>query len=220
MNGVHDMGGMHGLGRIEVEENEPVFHEPWEGRVIAMRRATAATGKITLGLREAIENLPAADYLRMSYYQKWFASLVEQLVASGLATRGEIATGKAAEDSAKFTPAITAATAPGWSFRMKVPDYMLALNKPRRFAIGQRVRARNMHPVGHTRLPRYVRGHVGTVYENRGAQTFPDTQLAAPADPVQHVYCLRFAARELWGDAASPRDSVYLDLWEDYLEPA
>jgi len=220
MNSVHDMGGMHGLGRIEVEENEPVFHEEWEGRVIAMRRATAATGKIRLGLREAIENLPAADYLRMSYYQKWFAALVEQLVASGLATREEIASGKAAEGSAKFAPAITAATAPTWSFQMQVSNYMLALDKPRRFAIGERVRARNMHPVGHTRLPRYVRGRVGTVHENRGAQTFPDTQLTAPADPVQHVYCIRFAARELWGEATTERDAVYLDLWEDYLEGA
>ena len=214
MNGIHDMGGMHGLGPIEVEQDEPVFHAPWEGRVIAMRRATAASAKITLNLREAIESIPAADYLRMSYYERWFTALIEQLVASNLATRTEIASGRPAEGSDKFTPALTPADAATFSFR--VAPAMLEVNVAPRFQVGQHVRARNINPVGHTRLPRYARGRAGVIEQDRGVQAFPDT----PDSNPQHVYSVRFAARELWGEQASPRDSVYLDLWDDYLEPA
>ena len=218
MNGVHDMGGMHGLGPIQVEKNEPVFHARWEGRVIAMRRAVAAGGKITLGLREAIESIPAADYLRMSYYERWFAALIEQLVTSGAVTRAEIERGKAARGSVKATPALTPADAATLSFR--VSGAMLKVEVAPRFKTGQRVRARNINPAGHTRLPRYVRGRTGVIEQDRGVQAFPDTQLTRPVDTAQHVYSVRFTARELWGNEASPRDAVYLDLWDDYLESA
>jgi hypothetical protein len=96
---------------------------------------------------------------------------------------------------------------------------MLKVDVPQRFAAGQIVRARNMNPAGHTRLQRYVRGHAGTVEWNRGVQAFPDTNVYGRGQNLQHVYSVRFAARELWGDAASPHDSVWLDLWESYLEP-
>jgi len=218
MNGIHDMGGMHGLGAIQVEKNEPVFHARWEGRVIAMRRVVAAGGKVTLGLREAIESIPAADYLRMSYYERWFTALIEQLVASGLVTRGEVERGKPAKGSVKATPALTAADAATLSFR--VAGTMLKVEIAPRFQAGQHVRARNINPAGHTRLPRYARGRAGVIEQDRGVQAFPDTHLAGPVEKAQHVYAVRFTARELWGEAASPRDAVYLDLWEAYLEPA
>jgi len=218
MNGVHDMGGMHGMGAIQVEKNEPVFHARWEGRVIAMRRAVAASGKITLGLREAIESIPAADYLRMSYYQRWFTALIEQLVASGLVTRAEIESGQPAKGSVKATPALKPADAATLSFR--VSGAMLKVEVAPRFRAGQRVRARQINPVGHTRLPRYARGRAGLIEQDRGVQAFPDTHLTAPVASAQHVYSVRFTARELWGEAASPHDAVYLDLWDDYLEPA
>jgi len=89
-----------------------------------------------------------------------------------------------------------------------------------RFQVGQPVRARNIHPDGHTRLPRYARGHVGTVDRDHGVYVFPDTNAHFLGEKPQHVYSVRFAARELWGDQASARDSVYIDLWDDYLEPA
>jgi nitrile hydratase len=104
-------------------------------------------------------------------------------------------------------------------FPFRIPEVMLKTDAPPRFSMGQKVRARNIHPPGHTRLPRYVRGHVGTVERDRGVQAFPDTSVYGQGENPQHVYSVRFAARELWGAAASPRDSVYLDLWEDYLEP-
>jgi nitrile hydratase len=188
-----------------------------------MRRAVAAGGKITLGLREAIESIPAAEYLRMSYYERWFTALIEQLVASGLVTRAEVERGKPAKGSGllkkvRATPALTPADAATLSFR--VAAAMLKVEVAARFQTGQRVRARNINPLGHTRLPRYARGRAGVIEQDRGVQAFPDTHLTAPVESAQHVYAVRFAARELWGDAASPRDAVYLDLWEDYLEPA
>jgi nitrile hydratase subunit beta len=89
-----------------------------------------------------------------------------------------------------------------------------------RFRAGDRVRARNMHPVGHTRLPRYARGKLGTINADHGVFVFPDTNAHFLGENPQHLYSVRFAARELWGEQASARDSVFIDMWDDYLEPA
>jgi len=218
MNGIHDLGGMQGFGDIVPEKNEPVFHAPWEGRLVAMRRAIAATGKLPPSLRPAMESLPAADYLRMSYYEKWYAAMVELFAASGLVTREEITTGKPAKGSVKSLPALKPAEAAVLPFRL--PQVMLKTAVQPRYLIGQRVRARKMNPVGHTRLPRYARGRIGVIERDRGVQAFPDTNVYGRGENPQHVYSVRFAARELWGEAASARDSVYIDLWEDYLEQA
>jgi nitrile hydratase len=88
------------------------------------------------------------------------------------------------------------------------------------FQAGQAVRARVMNPVGHTRLPRYARGKLGSIHLDHGVFVFPDTNALFQGEKPQHVYSVRFAARELWGGAAKPQDAVYIDLWEDYLEPA
>jgi nitrile hydratase len=88
------------------------------------------------------------------------------------------------------------------------------------FKVGQRVRARNINPTGHTRLPRYSRGKLGTIERDHGVFVFPDTNAQFLGEKPQHVYSVRFAARELWGEQAAPRDTVNLDLWDDYLEPA
>jgi nitrile hydratase subunit beta len=218
MNGIHDMGGMQGFGPVMPEKNEPVFHSPWEGRLVAMRRAIGATGKLPPALRAAIESLPAADYLRMSYYEKWYAAVVELFVASGLMTREEIATGKRAKGSVKSVPPLKPAEAALLPFQL--PRVMLKVAVQPRYMIGQQVRARKMNPLGHTRLPRYARGRTGVVERDQGVQAFPDTNVYGRGENPQHVYSVRFAARELWGEAASARDSVYIDLWEDYLEGA
>jgi nitrile hydratase len=89
-----------------------------------------------------------------------------------------------------------------------------------RFKVKQRVRARNIHPAGHTRLPRYARGKLGTIIRDHGVFVFPDTNALFQGEKPQHVYSVRFAARELWGEQASPRDAVYIDMWDDYLERA
>jgi nitrile hydratase subunit beta len=219
MNGVHDMGGMHGMGPIAPEANEPVFHASWEGRVYALNRATAALGKWNIDVnRHSIERLPPADYLRMSYYEKWLAGLVSRLEESGLVTRAELQSGQAAPGPSKATPPLTAdKVAPtvaerGWFER--------PVNEPPRFAIGQAVRAKKINPTGHTRLPRYARGAVGVVDRIHGAHVFPDSNAHLQGERPQHLYSVRFVARELWGADAAVRDSVYIDLWESYLDPA
>jgi len=219
MNGMHDMGGMHGMGPIHNERNEPVFHEPWEGRTYGLLFAMGAFGKWTLdALRHQIELISPADYLRMRYYEKWIAALVELMVKTGLVTRAEVESGTAAQGSPKMSPALTAEKVP----IMVANGDPASRNVPGapRFQTGQRVRARNMHPVGHTRLPRYVRAKLGTIDRNHGVFVFPDTNAHGLGEKPQHVYSVRFTARELWGQQAAPRDTVYVDLWDDYLEPA
>jgi nitrile hydratase subunit beta len=220
MNGIHDMGGMQDMGAIQYETNEPVFHEAWEGRVYAINRALGAWGKWNLdATRYGIEILPPADYLRMSYYEKWLARIVEDLIAHGLVTREEIGTGKPESGSQKLTPPFNPSDARATA--AKQGGYMRPEAKAEaRFKIGQHVRARNMHPMGHTRLPRYARGKQGVVFRHHGIFVFPDTNAHFLGEQPQHLYSVRFTARELWGGSASPRDSVYLDMWDSYLEHA
>jgi len=219
MNGIHDMGGMQDMGPIDREENEPVFHHPWEGRVFAINRALGAWGKWNIDAgRHVIERFPPADYLQMSYYEKWLARSLELLVKSGLVTHEEIETGKPApgspKGSQKATPPLTAAGVPGLRGNYLRPE----AEARARFAVGQPVRARNMNPEGHTRLPRYARGKRGEVVRCHGIFVFPDTNAHFLGEQPQHVYSVRFTARELWGEDASPRDSVCLDMWESYLD--
>jgi nitrile hydratase len=219
MNGVHDMGGMHGMGPLRHEQDEPVFHEPWEGRVYAMTRVVrAGGGRQNLdNSRHQLELLPPAEYLRMSYYERWLARLVSQLVGNGIVTREELETGRAAGGE-KATPRVTAASVPDMVARRNSARRDVAVSP--RFKVGQRVRARNINPPGHTRLPRYARGKVGLVVRDHGVFVFPDTNAEFAGEKPQHVYSVRFAARELWGEHASPRDSVHLDMWDDYLDRA
>jgi nitrile hydratase len=155
----------------------------------------------------------------MSYYEKWLAAFVEMLASSGLITREEIANGKPRQGSVKSVPALKASEAGSVPFRIPAEMLKTAGVTPR-FRIGQTVRARNINPAGHTRLPRYVRGRTGVIDKDRGVQALPDTNVYGRGENPQHVYAVRFAARELWGEQASARDSVYIDLWEDYLEPS
>lgn len=220
MNGVHDMGGMQNFGAIPREENEPVFHAPWEGRIWALRQALKPWRKWNADAsRYASSMIPPAEYLRMSYYERQAAALTELLVASGLATRAEIESGQPAPGSPMAIPRLTAA---------QVPQVIAAghparrdVNVPARFHDGQQVQARNMNPAGHTRLPRYARGKLGTIERDHGVFVFPDTNAHFLGENPQHVYAVRFAARELWGAqaGAGPRDAVYIDLWDEYLEP-
>jgi len=220
MNGIHDMGGMHGMGPIDPEKNEPVFHEPWEGRVYAITRLLrAGGGRQNLdNSRFLIEQLPPAEYLRMSYCERWLARLLKQIVSLGVATPAELESGEPAPGSPTATPAVTAAAAFEVVARRNTARRDVAVSP--RFAVGQRVRARNINPTGHTRLPRYARGKQGVINLDHGVFVFPDTNAQFLGEKPQHVYSVRFTARELWGDQASSRDFIHVDLWDDYLEHA
>jgi len=216
VNGVHDMGGTHGLGPIAPEPDEPVFHAAWEARVHALVIASPTRGNIDAG-RHRRELIRGPDYLRMTYYQRWLAALCAMLVEGGAVTAEELASGRADPGAPKGTPRLTPeAVAPALSGRGG--SYQREAASPPAFEVGDAVRARNLHPVGHTRLPRYVRGRAGVVERCHGAHVFPDSHATGRGEDPRALYTVRFAARELWGPDAAPRDSVRLDLWEPYLE--
>jgi nitrile hydratase len=208
MNGVHDMGGMHGLGPIAPDPNEPLFHEPWEARALALVLAAGAWGRWSLDAsRHQRERIPGPDYLRMSYYEKWIEGLEGVLIAANLVTAEEIATAKPDPAAPKATPPLTAD---------RVAEVLARggpANRPSdriaKWRIGDPVRARNINPLGHTRLPRYARGHLGAITWVHGAHVFPDTNAHGLGEQP-----------ELWGPEAQSRGAVYLDLWEAYLELA
>ncbi len=215
MNGIHDMGGMHGLGPIAPEPDEPVFHAEWERRVHALVIASPTRGNIDAG-RHQRELIPGPEYLRMTYYEKWFAALTEMLLAGGVVTAEELASGEADPSTAKATPrlgpdAVAPALSRSGSYRRDTPSAPA-------FKAGDKVRARNISPTGHTRLPRYARGRLGVVERCHGAHVFPDSHAGGAGEDLSPLYTVRFPNRELWCPIAVERDSVSLDLWELYLE--
>jgi nitrile hydratase len=219
MNGIHDMGGMHGMGPIQQERNEPVFHHLWEKRVFALRRAMGAWRRWNIDVsRHEVELVPAADYLRMSYYERQFAAFVVLLEKRGFITPAELESGTPEPGRPVAVPALSVDKA-AELIAKGVPTSRDVPAAPR-FQIGQWVRARNINPPGHTREPRYVRGKLGIIHRDHGVFVFPDTNAHFLGEKPQHVYSVRFAARELWGADAAPQDGVYVDLWDDYLEPA
>jgi nitrile hydratase len=162
--------------------------------------------------------MPAAEYLRASYYEKWLYALVERSVRYGLITREEAATGKANPAVPKATPPLTDAAVPGVMVRGG-PTTRSVERQPV-FQVGDAIRTRNIHPVTHTRLPRYARDKPGIITALHGAHVFPDSNALFQGEDAQPLYTVKFQARDLWGEAANPRDTVCIDLWEDYLEPA
>lgn len=223
MNGVHDMGGSQGFGPVVAEADEPLFHADWERRALALTLAMGATGQWNIDLsRAARESLPPAVYLGSSYYAIWLEALERLMRERGLVDADEL------RDGQLRTPALPVARV------LQAADVDASLARgtptsrppaaPARFAVGTRVRARNMHPAGHTRLPRYVRGHMGTVTLVHGAHVFADAHASKPLPPFvdqpQWLYTVVFMAQDLWGPEADPTVQVSVDAWESYLEPA
>ena len=217
MNGVHDMGGMHGMGPVAPQANEPVFHHDWERRVFALT-LTAGFKRWNIDMsRYARERMPPAAYLAASYYERWLWSTERLLLERGYVSAKELESGKALE-----RPSDAPALRVGEVSQMLRDRYAARLKDElakARFKVGDRVRTKNLHPVGHTRLPRYARDKRGVVHTDHGVFIFPDTHAASGEKVPQHCYSVRFEGRELWGPNAGPRDCVYIDLFENYLEP-
>jgi nitrile hydratase subunit beta len=213
MNGVHDMGGMQDMGSIAAEKDGPVFHADWERRVFALFNALDVEWPY---LRTQIELIPPAEYLHMSYYERWLAALPQILIKTGMASAAEIDGGKSLGGTNTKWHVLTVAEVATWD--IPEPATTEKISAPTQFHAGQRVRARNLNPQGHTRLPRYVRGKLGTIAYDAGVEKLQDTDIQGLGPEQQHVFMVRFAARELWGDQASPHDSMYAALWEGYLE--
>jgi nitrile hydratase len=216
MNGIHDMGGMHGFGPIPIEKDEPVFHHEWEGRVYALR------GPLVGSVRVTIEGMPPAQYLTTTYYEKWLWAKTQNLLSNGAITQTQL------DERIAFLRANPQAPLPRRDDPQAAQEAVALSLKPvshrqesgvqPRFQIGDIVRARNIHPPAHTRLPRYARGKRCVIVNYYGVQECDDglpIQRAAP----QPLYNVRFEARELWGDVAEANSALYLDMWESYLEP-
>jgi nitrile hydratase beta subunit len=223
VNGVHDMGGMHGLGPVEIEPDEPWFHHEWERRAFALTLACGFLGEWNLDMsRFARERMPGADYLAATYYEKWFAGLERLLVERGLVPQPELEArrrdGSAKVERTGHPRVLTAANVE--PLLKKGGAARVSEAKPGRFAPGDRVVARNINPTGHTRLPRYARGRAGVVDRDHGVFVFADSHAMGEGPQPQHLYSVRFAARALWGVAAPAADAVYVDLWEAHLDAA
>jgi nitrile hydratase beta subunit len=217
MNGIHDLGGMHGFGRINVEANEPAFHEAWEGRVFAMAALTASLGLRSLdSFRHAIERLSPVAYLTAGYYGRWLAALETLLAEAGVVTREELDS----RVSGRLQPETGPASLAGSSTPLQAPrGAQRSIDAAPRFSVGQAVRTRNMHPSGHTRLPRYARGKRGVVARVHPVWVFPDSNAHGRGEQPQYAYAVRFEAAELWGPDAEARAAVHVDCFEMYLEP-
>lgn len=206
MNNVHDLGGMMGFGPVIPEENEPNFHADWERRTFALTMGgTGAFGSIDT-FRHAIERMGAVNYLKTTYYEHWLAAL--EILSK------ELDFENAEKGNEPITPDVIDQVV-----KAGIPSHRDEGGKAS-YAVGDKVRAKNMHPSGHTRLPRYARGRVGTIEILHGNHVFPDTIAHGKGEDPQPLYAVRFTAQELWGDDAPGKDSLCVDLWESYLEKA
>ena len=212
MNGIHDMGGLHGFGRVEVEAGEPVFHARWEARVFGIVNLLPS-GNVDAG-RHGLERLDPVSYLANGYYGRWLAALERGLLAQGILAPDEIE----ARMLAPVAPS-TPRAAPPWKPSPR-PSYARAVGRAPRFAAGAAVRTRNHQPEGHTRLPAYARCRRGAIERVHPAMVYPDDHAHGRGENPHHLYTVRFAARELWRDEAETDTTVCLDLFEPYLEPA
>jgi nitrile hydratase beta subunit len=218
VNGIHDMGGMHGFGPVTVERDEPVFHAPWEGRVLGTVFQVVGRGWGNIdSFRHAIERLDPVTYLSVGYYGRWLRAVETLLVDAGVLRTGEV---EARLAGSRDTSSAGTVTAPPPSAPNALFGVVRTVEAPPRFAVGQTIRARNLQPAGHTRLPAYVRAKRGTVDRVHPACVFPDTHAHGRGERPQYVYSVRFAGDELWGADAEPGASVNIDLFEEYLEPA
>lgn len=219
MNGAQDMGGKHGFGPVEPEPDEPVFHAEWEKRAFALTLAMGMPGGWNIDMaRFARENRSPAEYLSMSYYQIWFAALEKMTKERGLVSDDEIAAGHSLHPPKSVKRVLAAGDIAKTLHRSASTER--ETNTQAIFKSGDAVRAKNIQPLTHTRLPAYVRGHIGTIERVIGCHVFPDSNAIGAGENPQWLYTVRFDGRELWGAHADATVRVSIDAWEPYLEPA
>lgn len=219
MNGPHDLGGQMGFGPIAAEQDEPYFHAPWEERALGVTLCCGALGLWNIDeSRHARENLHPANYYSSSYYEIWTKALETLLVRHGCVTLEELQAGTSHSASSvgksplrpENVPAAIAAGGP--CDRPAQTDA--------RYDVGTKVRVRNVHPKGHTRIPGYAKGRIGVVEEVAGVFVFPDDNAHGKGENAQWLYRVVLSGQELWGTDSDPTLSVSIDAWESYLEPA
>jgi nitrile hydratase len=212
------MGGTEGWGPTHPPRGaERVFEEPWQGRAFAVTLLSQrVAGHNVDSMRHALESLDRAAYLDDGYFGRWLNAAERMLTQSAILAPGAIDArarnlrGEHVEEPAIPEPAKPdyAPTAPG---SLRIVDVEPA------FDVGERVRAKDMSPAGHTRLARYVRGHTGVVELIQPAAVLPDTHAHFLGENPQYVYTVRFESPELWGPDTEPF-TVTVELFESYLE--
>lgn len=224
MNSIADLGGMHGFGPVLRQPDEPMFHADWERRVFGIDIILETSGFCpTDEVRHGVERMPPLDYLRASYYERWLASLEWIARERGLLTEADYQA-RIRDVAARLGSPLTGPQRPEIVERVLRAMHTGAPKSrqseaPARFKVGDRVRTRNLHPKGHTRLPRYARGKAGVVDKVYGAFVLPDSIAHGFGESPEHMYGVWFDAVELWGDVAETGAPVHLDLLESYLEP-
>jgi nitrile hydratase beta subunit len=219
MDGAHDMGGVPWIDPVRPEPDEPPFHAEWERRAFAITLAMAMPGGWNIDMsRFAREDRPPQDYLSKSYFEIWLAGLERLVLERNLVASDEIEAGKTLHPAKPVARTLTPEGVAGMLHRGG-PTEREAV-QPAYFAPGDRVRARTIHPPTHTRLPQYVRGHVGVVECVRGCHVYPDSNARGAGENPQWLYTVTFDGRELWGDDGDPDLKISVDAWEPYLEPA
>jgi len=217
MNGPQDLGGRAGFGPVVSEPDEPLWHAGWEPRALALTIATAALGHWTLDeVRHAREKLPPAFYLSARYYDIWLTALEALLIRHGELTPDELAAGHARQPGLRpdrHLPAERVAATLARGGPTERPA-----RAPARFALGDRVRTRNLQPETHTRLPGYAREKQGVIVAVHGAHVFADSHAHGLGENPQWLYGIRFEPEDLWGEPGGAQ--VHIDAWEPYLEPA
>ena len=220
MNGAHDMGGMQGFGPVdaEPESDEPIFHAEWERRAFALTLTSAMIGRWNIDMsRFARERQHPIDYLEHTYYENWLAGLYKLLVEAGLVTEDELAAGKPLTSPTDPDQISVADAEAAVKLLNRGGPTQMDSDRPPAFKTGDKVRVLNLHPAGHTRAPRYTRGREGVIHHGHGVHVFADEH--AKGNRVgEHLYSVRFQARDLWGPQAPARDAVHVDLWEPHLE--
>lgn len=218
MDGAHDMGGVPGFGSVVPEANEPVFHAKWEGRIFAMTLAMTKPGKWNIDMsRSAREDLSPKEYLNKTYFQIWVSGLERLLVDRDLVAPDEIETGQVRLPHKNVS--VLKADEVAGMLRHGGPSERES-TQPARFAVGDRVRMKMINPPTHTRLPHYVRGHVGMIELLHGTHVFPDSNATGRGEDPQCLYTVTFDGRELWGEASDSSVKVSVDAWDSYLERA
>ena len=181
--------------------------------------ASSAPGGWTLDeSRFARESLPPAQYLSSSYYEIWYAALVELLKSRDLVNDAELRAGHPANPGRDGLRVLKAADVAETLGRGGPTERETTAEA--RFAPGDRVRARVINPATHTRLPRYARGRTGIVHRVHGVHVFADSNASGRGEDPQWLYNVRFEAAELWGPDSAKGSAVHIDLWEPHLEPA
>jgi nitrile hydratase len=217
------MGGQQGFGPVLIEEAEPLFHADWESRAMAMTVAMGASGQWNIDLsRSARESLPPDIYLSSSYYEIWVRALEKLMLERHMVTAAELDTGQMITPPVNVSKVLTRDSVDA-ALKAGSPTER-PIDQPALFKVGQKVRALNMHPQGHTRLPRYVRGHVGTIVSLHGGHVMPDQHTLRALPPfhvsVEWLYTVVFEGPTLWGSDSDPTVEVTVDAWESYLEAA